>query len=264
MARVCHAAYILRGPSSRTVDKDFPRSDGCDKNGHVSLSHRDASQAPDVDRAGELSASPPAQRLRSARWRDPRLWLGVLLVVASVLVGAALFSSADDTVAVWAVDHDVSAGMPLTADDVHAVRVHFDESGGEASYLTADDALPADARAGRDLAAGELVAVSAVADVRAGPDRLPLAVSAGGLPAGLVVGDTVDVWAQPSLDAAGADQRPSRQVLDDVMVMSLGAEAAGGLDTAREVLVALPGQTDVGDVLDGLRGSDVILVLVGD
>jgi hypothetical protein len=154
--------------------------------------------------------------------------------------------------------------MPLTADDVHAVRVHFEDGASADSYLSAEQPVPAGASAGRDLAAGELVATSAVVDAQVGPDRLPLAVTAAGLPAGLVVGDTVDVWAQPSLDAADADQRRSRQLLDDVTVTSLGAAASGGLDTAREVLVALPRQTDVGDVLDGLRGSDVILVLVGD
>jgi hypothetical protein len=116
--------------------------------------------------------------------------------------------------------------------------------------------------AARDVAAGELVATSAVSTNGSTPDRLPLAVGSAGLP-DLAVGDTVDVWAVPAADAAGTGRQKSTQVLDDVTVTSLGAEAAGGLDATREVVVALPAQTAVGDVLDGLSGSDVVLVLVG-
>jgi hypothetical protein len=232
---------------------------------NVSLSHRDVTQAghgSDPDRAADLT-SPPAQRLQLRRWRDPRLWLGVLLVVVAILAGATLFSSADDTVPVWAADDDVRAGMPLGPDDVHVVGVHIDGGPGADGYLSADQPLPGGVIAARDLAAGELLARSSVDASRPGPDRLPLAVAADGLPAGLAVGDVVDVWAVPAAESGDA-AKSSHQVLDDVTVTSLGAQPAGGLDSAREVLVALPGRTDVGDVLDGLHGSDVVLVLVGE
>lgn len=231
----------------------------------VSLSHRDASgiaQPSDADPARDLGTSPAAVRLRVRRWRDPRLWLGVLLVAASVLAGATLFSRADDTVAVWAADVDVRAGMPLGPDDVHVVRVRLD--GGIGAYLPADSPLPAGAVAGHDLAAGELLASSSVDAVDPGPDRLPLAVASSGVPAGLALGDVVDVWAVPSDDGDRSGPRTSQQVLDDVVVSSLGAPPAGGIDANREVLVALPDHSDVGEVLDGLRGADVVLVLVGE
>ncbi len=233
----------------------------------VSLSHRDVTRpghGPDVDRVGDVAgSSPPAQRLQRHRWRDPRLWLGVVLVLVSVLVGATLFASADDTVAVWAADSDLHAGMPLTSDELHSTRVHFADSSDAARYLRASEPIPPGAVAARDVAAGELVAVSAVSTSGASPDRLPLAVSSAGLPADLTAGDTVDVWAVPAADASSTQRRESSRVLDDVTVTSLGAEAAGGLDATREVVVALPAQTDVGDVLDALSGSDVVLVLVG-
>ncbi len=236
-----------------------------DKNDLVSLSHRDAAQALDADRAGDFApASPPAKRLRMQRWRDPRLWLGALLVVASVLLGASLFSAADDTVPIWAADVDVSAGMPLTEQDVRTVRVHFDDSESAQSYLSAAQPFPDGVIANQDVSAGELVATAAVDSITAGPDRLPVAVSSGGLPAGLAVGDRVDVWAVPAAETTGTSKQNARLVLDDVGVTSLGAEAAGGLDSHREVLVALPEHIDVGKVLDGLRGSDVVLVLVGE
>jgi hypothetical protein len=186
-----------------------------------------------------------------------------VLVLVSVLAGATLFSRADDTVAVWAADSDLHAGMAVTSADVHSTRVHFADSSDAAHYLLASEPIPPGAVASRDVAAGELVATSAVTTTGASPDRLPLAVTSAGLPAGIAGGDTVDVWAVPAADAAGTGRQDSSRVLDDVTVTSLGAEASGGLDATREVVVALPAQTDVGDVLDALSGSDVVLVLVG-
>ena len=150
----------------------------------VSLSHRDVTRpghGPDVDRVGDVAgSSPPAQRLQRHRWRDPRLWLGVVLVLVSVLAGATLFARADDTVAVWAADSDLHAGMPLTSDELHSTRVHFADSSDVARYLRASEPIPPGAVAARDVAAGELVAISAVSTSGASPDRLPLAVELGG------------------------------------------------------------------------------------
>ncbi|WP_299052203.1 hypothetical protein [uncultured Nocardioides sp.] len=40
---------------------------------------------------------PVATRARTPGWRDPRLWIGVLIVAVSVVVGVRLVSSADDS-----------------------------------------------------------------------------------------------------------------------------------------------------------------------
>ena len=68
-------------------------------------------------------ASPPAARTGRAWWRDGRVVGGILIVVVSVVLGARLMASGDDTVAVWQVNRDVAAGTVLSADDVTAVNV---------------------------------------------------------------------------------------------------------------------------------------------
>ena len=45
---------------------------------------------------------PAALRGQRPAWRDPRLWIGIVLVAASVVVGARVLAAADDTVQVWA------------------------------------------------------------------------------------------------------------------------------------------------------------------
>ncbi|HEY7045471.1 MAG TPA: hypothetical protein VH419_17505 [Nocardioidaceae bacterium] len=229
----------------------------------MSLSHRDVTPRADVDRAPGQGTSPPAQRLASRRWRDPRLWAGVLLVLVSVLAGAALLASSDDTVGVWAADADLHAGMSITPGDVHVVRVHFTDAASSDRYLDASHTIPDGAVLTRDVLAGELLAVAALDDGATEQDQLPLAVTPAGLPAGLAVGDKVDVWAMPAPETAADGAQASRQVLDGVVVTALGSPGPGGLESARNVLVGIPDRTDVGEVLDGLRGADVVLVRVG-
>ena len=62
---------------------------------------------------GGTPSSPWARRGSRPRWRDPRMLLGLLLVLASVLLGAKVLEAADDTVPVWAVSRDLPDGGRL-------------------------------------------------------------------------------------------------------------------------------------------------------
>ncbi|MEP6665424.1 MAG: hypothetical protein ABJA81_03150 [Nocardioidaceae bacterium] len=231
----------------------------------MSLSQRGAARSTDAEGSegfgGPFASSPAARRLQTHRWRDPRLWIGGLLVVCSVLIGAKLLASADDTVAIWAVDDDISAGMTIGAVDVHAVRIHFSNAADADRYLSAGQAWPDEAIATKDFGAGELLSVSGITtDNRAVPDELPLGVAADGLPADLRSGDHVDVWAVPS---QGSSSHTTVSVLRDVTVVSVGERGPGGLESTREVLVALPPEADVARVLGSLRDASVVLVRIG-
>ena len=69
--------------------------------------------------------SPPARRLRRPGWRDPRLAVGVLLLCGSVLLGARVLASADDTVAVWGTRTSLVRGQEVSSDDLVALQVRF-------------------------------------------------------------------------------------------------------------------------------------------
>ena len=228
----------------------------------VSVSHRTGASMADP-RGADVSTpgSPPAARRTDSRWADPRLWVGVLLVLASVLVGAKVLGAADDTVAVWRVQRDVPAGFPLSSADVVLTRVHFADGSARDSYLSADEALPSGARLTRELSAGELLAVQAITtDTSAAPDELPIAVNDAGLPVGLSPGDRVDVWAVAASDRTTTEPV---QVLQDVAVTAVSGAGPGGLGVDREILVALSDGTDVAQVLAELNGASVVLIQNG-
>jgi hypothetical protein len=146
-----------------------------------------------------ITDSPAARRASAPGWRDPRLWLGLVIVAASVLAGALVLGTSDDTVPVWAAADPLGAGQTLKADDLAVRRVRFDDSGAAGLYFRADEQLPADLRLSRDIGAGELLPRAAVGPA-SGHDlrQVPVSVAAGQVPAAVGVGDTVDVYLRPS------------------------------------------------------------------
>jgi hypothetical protein len=210
----------------------------------------------------DAPASPQAARQRRTRWRDPRLWLGVVLVLGSIVVGARVLASADDTTAVWQVSRDIPSGSVVSSSDLSVTRVHFDDTALAAAYLQADQAVPSGARAARDLEAGEILAGSAVTFSTAPATRqLPLGVSAVHEPADLRAGDHVEVWAVPVSSPGGGTRAPAGPslVLRDVTILSVGSGAVG-VSAERQVLVSLSASADVAGVLRQISNASVVLV----
>lgn len=136
-----------------------------------------------------------APRLRAPTWRDPRLVVGVLLVLLSVVVGGRVLATSDRTVPVWATATTLAAGDAVSQDALTVVDVRLE--GAVADYLPATGAPPAGVVALRTLAPGELVPASAVgpaSDLRLKPVGVPYD---GVLPSGLLKGAQVDVWVTP-------------------------------------------------------------------
>ena len=138
---------------------------------------------------------PAATRGGRAAWRDPRLWIGIVLVAASVVVGARVLAAADDTVRVWAAADDLGAGQRVDAEDLVAQRVRFADADTLDGYFTVDDELPGDLELSRSVAAGELLPRAAVGvPDQAGLVQVPIAVDPELVPPSVGPGDTVDVY----------------------------------------------------------------------
>jgi hypothetical protein len=138
---------------------------------------------------------PPATRAARSGWRDPRLWIGLLIVAVSVVGGARLLAAADDTVSVWAVADDAGPGARLDPGDLVAHRVRFADTDDLAGYFTVDDELPAELRLTRGVGAGELLPRDAIGPADAADTvELPVAVDAEQVPPSVRPGSVVDVY----------------------------------------------------------------------
>lgn len=168
------------------------------------------------------SLPPPALRAGRPGWRDPRLWLGVLLLAGSVVLGARLLAAADDTVTVWAMAADRGSGTPVSADDLVVQRVRFADGAALARYFPADRPVPADLVLRRAVGSGELLARSAVGAADDEPVlQVPLAVDPQRVPPDVGSGSVVDVWVAdadaPALSAVTVVAAPS---YDDTFAVS--------------------------------------------
>jgi len=178
-----------------------------------------------------VSGVPRATRAESPGWRDPRLWVGLAIVAASIVLGAKLLGSADDTVAVWAVSADAAAGTELTADDVVVARVRFADADDAARYVAAADQWAPGTRLARDVGAGELLPRSALG-AATDPDlaELPLDFVDSGVAATLRRGDRVDVFVTSTAsDAAEADLALEGAAVLDVIRGGSSLGSAGGV-----------------------------------
>jgi len=172
---------------------------------------------------------PRAARLQRPGWRDARLVVGVLLVLASVALGSFVVAHADDRTAVYAARGPLVPGQQLSEDNLTRLDVQL---GSELSrYLSAAQGLAPDRYVLREVSAGELVPTAAVGGRdEVGVQPLTLSVDAGSA-AALRVGSRVDVYVNPADQGATSTGKAftgPELALEGVSVSSL-PRASGGL-----------------------------------
>lgn len=231
----------------------------------------------------DLGGARPAVRTTAPGWRDPRLWVGVLIVVVSVVAGARLFASADDSVAVWAADTDLVAGSAVSADDLRVVHVRFRDGDDLEGYVLAAEAPDGAAVLTRDVGAGELLPSGALGS---GDDadvvHVPVPVEGVRVPPSVRAGSVVDVWASGDAltsapggtgdgtgDGSGASgsEAPSPGallLLEEVQVVEApSGDAQLGSTSDRQLVIAVPDeqQDAVGPALAAIA-TGVVTVTV--
>lgn len=190
-----------------------------------------------------------ARRLRRPGWRDLRLVVGLLLVLASVAGGLVLVSSLDDTTPVYVAARDLLPGQPLGADDVLVVPVRLGDQAGQ--YVDGSAPLQQGTYLLRQVGAGELVPAGALGTARQALDKavgVPVdAVAARSLVSGAVV----DVWVSRRDGAAvGESYLDPELLLAGAVVDSVPAQKNGlGAGLGRTAVQVVVPAGKVGEVI---------------
>lgn len=213
-------------------------------------------------------SSPRASRQTRPRWLDPKLFLGILLVLGSMAAGARIIANADQTAEIWVAKEDIPENSIVTSEMLGVTRVRFTETADSEKYLSPQSKLTPETRAVRTIAKGEFVPAKALTD-KPDPRLTDIAIPVEGnaLTTGLGRGDKVDVWVVPEdiedqTESSGTDtgedeggepvsQNPAAElVLSEVTV--IGLPEGGGLGGSRSsaVTVRFPADdsVDVGRV----------------
>lgn len=198
---------------------------------------------------------------RRRRLPDPRILIGVVLVLASALGTTALVAGLTRTTIVYRAPHALVAGDRLRADGLARVTVRL----GDAQDLYLAGPLPPGGLVvTRTVAAGEMVPRSAVGTPAAVDSATVVVALAAPLAAGVGAGDTVDLWAAPR--AEGAQERYGAPVvLVSDAVVARAPDGPGLVPGARDetVEVQVP-RGDVASVLEAQSRRDrVTAVSVG-
>ena len=121
--------------------------------------------------------------------KEPRIVIGVALMIAGTMIGGLVMQRANARVSVWQLDHAVAAGTVLEPEDVHLAEV----AGDVTAYVDAGTVV-----SGKELAvplgAGAFIPVDAFADSAPVFDTVMVPTEALHLPEDLRRGELVDVW----------------------------------------------------------------------
>lgn len=152
-------------------------------------------------------------RLKKPSWKDPRLLVGILLVLASVVGVISLLGAADQTTEVFSAREPIAVGERLTADKLNRVKVRLGDV--QQQYLAPESGLAEGLVAVQRIGKDQLLPRESLGRLDA-LDRKPVAVTIDeALPGQAVAGSRVDVWvalpdtrngfSQPTLLLPGAE-----------------------------------------------------------
>ena len=206
----------------------------------------------------EEQKSQPAQRLRRPTWRDPRLLLGVLIVVLSVAGVLALLAAQDRTVPVYAADRPLSTGDHLELEDLRTVHVHIPEAADR--YVAAAEGLPEGMQLTRMVGQGEILPAAALTEATVDGLQAVTVQAEHDLARAVQPGRLVDVWAAEgsgySDEAADAVQLVSAGEVTDIRQSSSTFSAQDSVTV--ELLVS---SEELTELLTALGEGAIISVL---
>ncbi|MEG1442974.1 MULTISPECIES: flagella basal body P-ring formation protein FlgA [Micrococcaceae] len=199
-----------------------------------------------------------ASRVRRPSWKDPRLALGAVLVVASVAGTVYLVGELHQTSTVYVASTNITLGEKLTSENMKTQEVQLGET--LENYLHTDAQLGQDARANTFISEGQLIPVTSIMHSEVG-SRRPVNVDLpADLSSSITPGSFVDVWIAKRETSGSTYGVPEK--LSSMVEVAARVESGGGLvgtqGTNLELLVE-PNQLE--PLLQALANESRIIVV---
>ncbi|MDQ4215434.1 SAF domain-containing protein [Microbacterium capsulatum] len=198
---------------------------------------------------------------RAARrpWTDLRFFIGLGLIVVSVVGVWLVVGAAKQTTPALQAVRTIVPGEPLTSADVRVVDVALGAVG--PGYLTPATLEPG-LIATRTITEGELVPAAAASDADAGRTTSVVVQSTVRVPAAVAKGAVVEVWAAAPAGQGKGFEEP-RILLSEATVAWVERDS-GPLSAKSTTLELVVERARVGEVLGAITaGSSLSVVPVG-
>ncbi|ANJ27641.1 hypothetical protein [Agromyces aureus] len=184
---------------------------------------------------------------------DPRLIIGVVLIVGSTAGVYTLVSGLDDATEVYTATETFTPGALIREADLIVERVRFGST--EVRYLEPDALPDGGLLVTSTIRSGELVPLASVDDV----DRAGLATvvvpSRGALPEGVDRGTVVDVWSARQLGRG--ESEPPTVLVPEAEVAAI-IDSGGMVDGDQRSVELLVPRDRVAALLQALAAEDAI------
>lgn len=197
-------------------------------------------------------AAPTARRLQRPGWRDTRLLVGILLVLVSVLAGARLIASLDDTSPVYAAARPLLPGQEIGPQDLVVVPVQL--SGMGDGYVDGSIEMATGTFVLRPIDEGELVPVASLGSAQQARDKTVTVPVDPAAAASLSVGTVVDVWvSRRDTEAAGERYLDPELLLEQAVIAQVpSGEQALGMGVGRAAVQVIVPAGEVAAVISSV------------
>jgi hypothetical protein len=203
-----------------------------------------------VGQVGQSKSIAKANR----KTQDPRLWLGILFIVAAMIIGQLVVSGASARVPALTLNSNIAQGAQIKASDVSAVQVSVPLT----ENLVSIPSEVVGKVAATDLFIGDLVRAHSISNGFAADVRtVSIPIRAGHLPE-VSPGEKVDVWMTPSLDGV-ALPGPAKLIIPNAVIASAPEFVDSGMDTSVTVSIS---QESVQVLVQAMRDGLIDLVAI--
>lgn len=186
--------------------------------------------------------------------QDPRLWFGILFILAAMVIGQLVITKASARVSVVALNSNIAAGSVIRESDISTVQVSVPN----VENLIAVPSEVVGKITTTDMFIGDLVNVRSVTNGFASDVRtVSVPVRAGHLPQ-VSPGEKVDVWMTPSLDGV-ALPGPASLIIPNAVVFAAPEFVDAGMDTSVTLLIL---QEQVQVLVQAMRDGVIDLVAI--
>lgn len=174
-----------------------------------------------------------AARLQKPTIKDPRLVVGILLILGSILAVVLVLRAGNQTASYYAATHEIAVGQKIEPEDIQLVEVKLSDA--QKNTYRASDQTPEGQYATSLIRSGELVTLADTADYQNEARRKVAITLDSAETATLNTGDRVDIW-------VSSPQKNSQNFEDPHTIMR-GAEIAS--KNSEETLIGGTGKTAV-------------------
>lgn len=196
-----------------------------------------------------------AERMHKPGWKDPKLLIGLLLILLSVLAVIGVMRATNKTQNYYIAAHDIKVGDEIRQEDLTLSEVRLGDS--ENLYLSADDALPDYARANQNIPAGALLQQNTVKAQDHDGRRLATVVMDSTIASSFTTGDRVDIWVSKKKDNGTAYSEP-QVVMQAAEVSGVHSEESMIGSTGKSAVQLLVTDDALAEVLNATNNENKI------